>query len=464
MDLQLWESLKDAIAVYTALSPATFITVVALGLTASFFIFELFGSYNNHRRSVEVTQEDHMHYKISDMANEVPQELIAEILQLLPAKTLLRFRCICKSLHDTIDSPNFIKLHLTTTSENRTHSKIVFRHFGWVNSINPVPIHVLDMDEPFPPELRKGNPPEPESDEYDEFAHTVFAHCNGLVLLKEDDFSLIVWNPTNRKSRKLPVLPYKEDNLIPCIVGWGFGYVDSIDDYKVLVIRETQVVVHQWDDIDYNYEIWILGLKSCYWRRIELPDDDLYWLTDNFRNCFVDGAFHFLCDDGEVIIFAFDLIKETFSKVSLSDLAFVNRDFEDYDADHNLEVVDGCLCVSLFRSNEYWELYARKRKNDEGEFCWTKLCSIRFEQLSCIQSTLNFPILMGGVILGFSKNGDKIYILYEQYAVYLYDFKEKNIQRIVAGDKRKQKVFSCIESLVWLKKKKKRKKKKAILA
>ncbi|XP_065856412.1 F-box protein CPR1-like [Euphorbia lathyris] len=394
----------------------------------------------------------------SDMANEVPKEIITEILQLLPGKTLLRFRCISKSLLDIIDSSDFIKSHLTTTLENRTHRKIIFRHYAWLDNINPVPIHVLDMDEPFPPELRKGNPP--ESGNFDKFAYDVFGHCNGLVLLREDHVSLVVWNPTTRKFRKLPVLPNKEDYMVPCIIAWGFGYVSSIDDYKVLVIREKQVIYHVWDDGDYDYEIWILGFRSGYWRRIELPDD-VSWLRDNFSNCFVDGAFHFLCDYDDVrIILAFDLMKETFCKVSLPNLAFDKSDFE-Y---HNLEVVEGCLCVSHFCWNQHWELYARK-KNDGGEFSWTKLCSIRFQQLSCIQSFSDFSIWENGIILGFSKNGDKIYILYEQYAVYSYDFKEKNIQRIVAGDKCNQKVFSCIESLVWLnkKKRKKKKKKKAIL-
>ncbi|XP_065851777.1 F-box protein CPR1-like [Euphorbia lathyris] len=218
MGLQPWESLQDAITVYTALSPATIQT--------------------------------------SDKAAEVPQELITEILQFLPAKTLLRFRCISKSLCGIIDSPDFIKSRLTLTSENRTHRKIIVPHLS--KHINPIPIHVLDMDGPFPPELHKGNPTNSGNHHGLQPVNQlrklrdVFVQCNGLVLLPEGLSSLVVWkpstlvvwNPSTRKCRKLPVLPSS-------LKAWGFGYDSSIDDYKVLAIT-------LWNDPTYG--IWILDL------------------------------------------------------------------------------------------------------------------------------------------------------------------------------------------------------------
>ncbi|KAK6117609.1 hypothetical protein DH2020_048656 [Rehmannia glutinosa] len=44
MALQLWETLKESITAYTGLSPATFFTVVAVGLTFYYVISNLFGS------------------------------------------------------------------------------------------------------------------------------------------------------------------------------------------------------------------------------------------------------------------------------------------------------------------------------------------------------------------------------------------------------------------------------------
>ncbi|KAL9375906.1 hypothetical protein Peur_032785 [Populus x canadensis] len=49
MALELWETLKEAITAYTGLSPATFFTVVALGLAAYYVISGFFGGSDNHQ-------------------------------------------------------------------------------------------------------------------------------------------------------------------------------------------------------------------------------------------------------------------------------------------------------------------------------------------------------------------------------------------------------------------------------
>ncbi|XP_065869931.1 membrane steroid-binding protein 2-like [Euphorbia lathyris] len=57
MALELWESLKDAITVYTGLSPASFFTVLAFALSAYYIISELFGSSNNRPRPRSVEEQ-----------------------------------------------------------------------------------------------------------------------------------------------------------------------------------------------------------------------------------------------------------------------------------------------------------------------------------------------------------------------------------------------------------------------
>ncbi|KAJ6971223.1 membrane steroid-binding protein 1 [Populus alba x Populus x berolinensis] len=49
MALELWETLKEAITAYTGLSPATFFTVVALGLAAYYVISGFFGGSDHHQ-------------------------------------------------------------------------------------------------------------------------------------------------------------------------------------------------------------------------------------------------------------------------------------------------------------------------------------------------------------------------------------------------------------------------------
>ncbi|PHU14098.1 Membrane steroid-binding protein 1 [Capsicum chinense] len=59
MALPLWDALKDSITAYTGLSPATFFTVVALGLAFYYLVSGLFGSSNHghHQRSREFEEQ-----------------------------------------------------------------------------------------------------------------------------------------------------------------------------------------------------------------------------------------------------------------------------------------------------------------------------------------------------------------------------------------------------------------------
>ncbi|KAL0003064.1 hypothetical protein SO802_016845 [Lithocarpus litseifolius] len=56
MALQLWEALKEAIPIYTGLSPATFFTVLALALAVYRVASGLFGSSDRPREREEESQ------------------------------------------------------------------------------------------------------------------------------------------------------------------------------------------------------------------------------------------------------------------------------------------------------------------------------------------------------------------------------------------------------------------------
>ncbi|KAI3425396.1 Cytochrome b5 heme-binding domain-containing protein [Psidium guajava] len=57
MALQLWETLKESIVAYTGLSPATFFTVLALGLAVYYVVSGLFGSSPDHHQRPRDFQE-----------------------------------------------------------------------------------------------------------------------------------------------------------------------------------------------------------------------------------------------------------------------------------------------------------------------------------------------------------------------------------------------------------------------
>ncbi|XP_051230219.1 putative F-box protein At3g52320 [Lolium perenne] len=174
---------------------------------------------------------------------DVPHELIAtQILVHLPVRSLLRFRCVCKSWHHTIDNDYFIQAHLRVrnlsllvapliknTNDDRGEEFIIAGLHRWDHKRNPggaaaaTLIHdMADYDHlPFPDKRN---------------AHDL-AHCDGLVLLPTDA-KVIVLNPATRRVLTLPSSPHsvRPPRLPAHIRGhqaFGFGHDLRSSAYKV---------------------------------------------------------------------------------------------------------------------------------------------------------------------------------------------------------------------------------------
>lgn len=107
MALQLWETFKEAIAAYTGLSPASFFTIVALGVAVYYLVSSMFVSPDNghHMRSREseeqmeplpppvqlgeVTEEDLKHYDGSDPKKPLLMAIKGQIYDVSQSRYIL---------------------------------------------------------------------------------------------------------------------------------------------------------------------------------------------------------------------------------------------------------------------------------------------------------------------------------------------------------------------------------------
>ena len=133
-------------------------------------------------------------------------ELIVEILSWLPVKSLLPFRCVCKSWMSLISDPHFVKLHLhrSATCADLDHRRLLLEgihiHLNLLDCKNFYDISwtlrsVLD------------NPPLSMA-EHDicyrlKEKHMILCSCNGLICLVSDEEwekspSVRLWNPATR--------------------------------------------------------------------------------------------------------------------------------------------------------------------------------------------------------------------------------------------------------------------------
>lgn len=112
-----------------------------------------------------------------------PTELLEELLARLPVKTLLRFRCVCNSWCQIIDSSRFISVHLKVFNNNSSANTSVlamekhcrFNHFIFRQS--DIFEKTVDLGKIFGP-------------------YQILENFNGLVLMmKFRKKQIVVWNP-----------------------------------------------------------------------------------------------------------------------------------------------------------------------------------------------------------------------------------------------------------------------------
>ncbi|XP_059277162.1 F-box/kelch-repeat protein At3g23880-like [Lycium ferocissimum] len=220
----------------------------------------------------------------------LPTELITEILLRLPVKSLLQFTCVSKSWLALISSPEFVKNHLSSSSNNKdyTHHKLMLCPYSYKDSLKYCSISSLDsvtevFDLDFP--LNKNSE-----------SVSIVGSVNGLICLTIKERDNFLWNPSIRKFKKLP---YSGSSLRSRYFSmYGFGYDELHDDYKVVGIRTKN---NRW------HHVQIYSLNSHCWRS-----------TDDFQSggvsfyksgMFVNGKLHWVtCVHGVTVDNGWDII------------------------------------------------------------------------------------------------------------------------------------------------------------
>ncbi|OMO84749.1 hypothetical protein COLO4_21873 [Corchorus olitorius] len=154
----------------------------------------------------------------------IPHDVITEILCRLDVEDLLRYRCLSKRYCCLIDSPDFIKHHLSHSLKTDTHLSLILRD-SELYSVN------FDSLE----SAKKLKHPLDENDEGN--GTEILGSCNGLLALLGDygGEKVALWNPSTRKSQMLPVseIEFPPYNFSCCqFITYGLGYDPNSDDYK----------------------------------------------------------------------------------------------------------------------------------------------------------------------------------------------------------------------------------------
>ncbi|KAJ6911696.1 F-box/kelch-repeat protein [Populus alba x Populus x berolinensis] len=319
----------------------------------------------------------------------LPHELIIEILSRLPAKSLIKFRCVSKSFKSLISNPQFIKTHLERV-KNLSRNGPDFSPEIVISSSEPLfRLKSCSLYSVY-------NNPVTDAvvlDYYllrDTYRYDwVVGSCDGLLCLGIKQDFVVLWNPSTRVFNRLPGLGFAKK--LGSYTVFGFGYDSQIDDYKVLAMF-CFLTKSVYGGSRYVTRIKVCALKGECWRRLE---DFGLGLPYDVSGKHVDGK---LCwpvmPEGSIgsawSIVAFDLAQEMFEEV-------VQPDYGAVDYERVLGVLQGWLCVMCNYQGVRADVWVLKEFGVRDS--WTKLFSIPYLDPLWFHYSVPLCIDVGGEVL-----------------------------------------------------------------
>ena len=147
------------------------------------------------------------------MLDYIPPDVVTEILLRLPSKSLIRFRCVCKSWDTLISSSEFISKHLNFTTNNNNFCLLLGRiseHPG-TQSFSVLCDQTLSHNQgfefPFKTHFDLDYNRHLFHERTVDVCFRIVGSCNGVLCLCDNHNNLRInlWNPAICASKILPL-------------------------------------------------------------------------------------------------------------------------------------------------------------------------------------------------------------------------------------------------------------------
>ncbi|XP_047326004.1 F-box/kelch-repeat protein At3g06240-like [Impatiens glandulifera] len=232
---------------------------------------------------------------------QLPNNILVDILSRLPIKSVIRCRCVCKSFLSAISlDPEFPPLHLSRSPPELMLCPPL---------TDKLILYDSDNDRAHKLNLRFDRPPGLE----------VVNSSRGLLCLRLPNAGPVcVFNPSSLEFTLIPDTVIEREKHILMTI--GFGYSSTSNTYKVL---RTLLLLQQSDIINVGRrcltDIYTLGTPR--WRRIE--EDAPMVVFRDFFPTFLNGSLHWIIDENLSrsttydYMISFDFDNERFGEIAL---------------------------------------------------------------------------------------------------------------------------------------------------
>ncbi|XP_058767690.1 F-box/kelch-repeat protein At3g23880-like [Vicia villosa] len=326
----------------------------------------------------------------------IPGELIADVLSFLPVKSILRLRCVSKTLNSLISDPFFVKLHLNR-SKRKDELKLV-QFLEW----DKVSFTVFRMSEN--PPLIFNLPEDSYHTLKDNVWFNIVGSCNGLICFYDQCYNynsvlemwLRIWNPATRTiSEKIWCSGI---GPIESLANFMFGCDNSTNTYKVLYFipfKKQVKVLTLGNKVRRN--IQKSPVKHCSSMNLAHLSGTVNWLairkhysTYDYKNITIE----------QFVIISLDLGTETHTQLrpppGFYEVPFVEP---------NLSVLMDFLCFSHYFKQTHLVIWQMKEFGVEES--WSQFLKISYDTLLLDYHFSYFKLLL----LCYSEKNDTLFFM-----------------------------------------------------
>ncbi|KAK4259423.1 hypothetical protein QN277_005756 [Acacia crassicarpa] len=247
---------------------------------------------------------------INGAAAYLPDEIITNILRMLPVKSLLRFQSVCKYWKNLFKTPSFIADHLRHSDQHPflLLSQDYVLVLDTLQSLRLLDYKMQVQDVP-------------KSPLFDSLCPSCFdtiGCSNGLLCFaitgKPDRLppSLLLWNPLTNDAREVPRSRNIDSDVFDCALGFGFSPI--VSDHNILAIYT------EYGGMVYRADLYSLSRGS--WKEIEVGNIEnvtCFQLTVSSNGAiFIYGLKPSSEPNWQVegVIVSFDMTTEVFTLIS----------------------------------------------------------------------------------------------------------------------------------------------------
>ncbi|KAM7516506.1 hypothetical protein LguiA_006089 [Lonicera macranthoides] len=339
--------------------------------------------------------------------------LINHIFTILPVKSLLRLRCVCKQWLGLLTHPEFIKMHVKYQLHHN-RQKLLLRSTNGLRCF-----YSIDPRSSSSAMVRRL----PNFPLKDLVIVRTLGSCNGVLCMEVTWKSeqryfmyrrLLFGNPSTGEYKMLPDPIHPTG---PYLLFIGFGYDSSSDEYKLVRINHITRNPHVFS-LKLNSWRTVLGVSDNYSIK---PEQGSYKQNVGFA---VDGSIYWLASSINKVV-GFDLKDEEFRELPLprdmrKDVLLMN-------------ILGGSVCITeICRNNEVnvWLMSKEEENNKEGYY-WMKLMTMTISPRNYLPVEKVHPLyfMKDGKVLCCIRNGNRKFVLVDPKTKKLEGFTIHEITR-----------------------------------